>query len=169
MILFTFACVLAIILVIYWNLGPWLYRRPWALLAVGLVTSAFAVFIKAVPLILMSFPQLADNASVYEIAASSVDPTLIGLSGGLIASAFILKLQIMHAAEIAQAHDAVVRASEKQAHVTRSVEDLKLVAQSLTNEEFDARLKQIRAQKMDAIICAVDAEHDLQEKQVSGL
>ena len=169
MIFFTFIFASGIIVAVYGNLGPWLYRRPWALLAVGLTTSAFAVLIKALPLVLKLLPQLADNAAEYEIAASSVDPTLIGLSGGLIASAFILKLQIMHAAEIAKAHNAVTRASAIQEYVARSDEDLKLVAQSLTNEEFAFRLKQVRAQKRDAIVRAVHAELNLKEIQLPGL
>lgn len=157
------------IVALYMNLGPWIYRRPWALLVVGLIASAFSVLLKASPILLKSLPQLSEHFVSLEIAAAAVDPTLIGLSGGLIATAFILKLQITHAQDLAAAKEKVEAAHTSLNDVHRDDEDLKLVARSLSNEEFDTRLKRLKENKVDAVVKKIMAERELQEKQVSGL
>lgn len=169
MAIYWFVVASFLIITLYMSLGPWLYRRPWALLALGLITSAISVAMKATPIILKSFPQLADHAPDLELAASAVDPTLIGLSGGLIAAAFLLKLQISNALDIEASQQRLTDASSFLADVHRDEEDLKLVARSLSNEEFDARLKRLRANKANAIVDKLEAEWDVKDKRVPGL
>jgi hypothetical protein len=157
------------IVALYVGLGPWLYRRPWALLAMGLITAALAVIAKATPILLKQFPQLSEIFPELDIAASAVDPTLIGLSGGLIAAAFLLKLQIVHAQDLVEAQRELNIANTLFADVLRDEADLKLVANSLTNKEFTTRLNRLRKNKADAVVRKIKAEMELEDKTAPKL
>lgn len=65
------------------------------LILLGLLTSAFGILVKSLPITLKT-TEAFKNSIFMDIAASVVDPTLIGLAGGLIGSAFILKIQILY-------------------------------------------------------------------------
>lgn len=166
--IFWFLSASLLIASLYFSLGPWLYRRPWALLILGLIASAFSVLLKATPIMLKALPQFAELAPSLEIAAAAVDPTLIGLAGGLIATAFLLKLQSTYSQELADAKQKIELANAMIDAVHRDDEELKLVARSLSNKEFNERLNRIKAHKGDAVVEKIMAERELKDKQIPG-
>jgi hypothetical protein len=164
MVTFAALSAVSIVIALYASMGAWVYRRPWVLLVAGLVAAGFAVLMKATFLSLKAVPPPHPwTIEALDIAASVVDPTLVGLAGGLIASAFIAKLQILHARELCAAEEAVSRARELVDHVHRSDDDLKAVAMSLSNEEFRIRLQAVRAAKVHALWSKDETESKLRE------
>ncbi len=159
----------ALIVLLFNALEGWVYRRPWVLLLAGLLVSGFSVLLKATPIYLKSVPGLPWSGAELDVAASVVDPTLIGLAGGLIASAFLLKLQVAHAAEVAAARDSVRLASDLVKHASRADEDLRLVALSLSNEEFNTRLRRVRYLQDDAFWAERDAREHLKRVDLPGV
>lgn len=83
----------------YGILSARMVRNPAWLLGMGLVLAAIAIIVKGAPLLTQAV--LKGNGSEgLDIAAATVDPTLVALAGGLIASAFILKVQILRESKI---------------------------------------------------------------------
>lgn len=160
---------LGVIFILYTGLDSWIYRRPWALLLTGIVVAIFSVMLKALPTILKTAPSMLWDQSELEIAASIVDPLLVGLSGGLIASAFILKFQILHSSEVQEKVNLLHIAMKHTDDSNRLDEDLRLVASSLTNDEFNERLRQIKSMKLDACINLQFAQNSINKLNLPGL
>jgi hypothetical protein len=164
--------VLAILTVIYFtwtSVSGWAYRRPWFLLVCGLLVSAFATMVKSIPLVIKEIPKSPWSPSEMDFAAALVDPTLIGLAGGLIAAGVMLKVQIMHATDVQDAKRNLKRSIEALEEVQRADEDLKLVARSLSDEEFWKRLASIKEAHTEALLDKQEAKRDLRKIQVPGL
>lgn len=98
MILYTFMSSAFLVVLAYGALTPGMLKKPWILLIMGFVVSAFGIMVKSLPVTLKMTPAFKDSVFM-DIAASVADPTLIGLAGGLIGSAFILKIQILYEKE----------------------------------------------------------------------
>lgn len=162
MILWSALGALCVILLLYFALDTWAYRRPGLLLLFGLLTSGFSVLLKATPTMLKSVPGLPWSASELDIAASVVDPTLIGLAGGLIASAFVLKLQLLHAEDLATKRRALDAAREQVEEAKKFDEDLRLVAIRLDDKDFRNRLRTVRRMRARAFLEEQDAKADLE-------
>lgn len=164
--------VLVILSVNYmtWTLvSGWAYRRPWCLLVCGLLVSAFATMVKLLPLVIKELPKSPWSPSEMDFAAALVDPTLIGLAGGLIAAGVMLKVQIMHATDVQDAKRNLKRSIEALQEVERADEDLKLVARSLPDKEFWQRLTAIKEARTEALFEKQEAKRELKKIQVPGL
>lgn len=169
MLLTTVFLVVMLVFILYESMGAWAYRQPRVLLVYGLSVSGLSVWVKGNPLMLKSIRNLPWSAEELDLAASVVDPTLIGLAGGLIASAFILKLQILQAQDLLDAEGAHARALERSKGADRADEDLTLIAESLPADELLARRKRIQLRKMDALDEIYKAEKKLHALRVPGL
>ena len=150
----------------------WVYRRPWILLALGILVAWFSIVMKAVPIMLKATdPNLALwTVAELDLAASVVDPTLVGLAGGLIASAFVAKLQFAHERDVFAAKEKLLRAVERMGKSERAEEDLRLVGASLSDSEFAERLEILRVQKQRvqrektyALSDKLDAEQEVRQ------
>lgn len=151
-----------LVVALYLCMVGWVYRRPWVLLSLGIGVAWVSVILKTAPIFLKAAPKLAPTAAAeLELAAAVVDLTLIGLAGGLIASAFISKLQFAHEKEIAAARETLLRALKRMGDSERADEDLRLVAASLSDDEFRTRLRKVQNAKLDAFSDKWDAEEAL--------
>jgi len=169
MILFTAMSILIVIYITWTSINGWAYRRPWRLLVSGLVVAGFATMIKSLPAVWKTVAKSPRFAAELDFAAALVDPTLIGLAGGLIAAAVMLKVQILHATELRSAKQNLARSIEAMQEVERADDDLKLVAASLPHEDFWNRLKHIKEMRMDALMDHYDAKVELKKMKVPGL
>jgi signal transduction histidine kinase len=91
----TFAICLLAIVQIYALVSGRMLRNPRWLLIMGVVVAAIAVMIKALPMLAHSVWK-GPGVEGLDVAAAVIDPTLMALAGGLIGSAFVLKIQLLH-------------------------------------------------------------------------
>jgi hypothetical protein len=131
--------------------------------------AGFATMIKALPAVWKMVAKTPLLVAELDVAASLVDPTLIGLAGGLIAAAVMMKVQILYATELRSAKQNFNRSIEAMQRVERADDDLKLIAASLSNKDFGNRLKHIKAMRMEAIMDYYDAKRELKKMKVPGL
>jgi hypothetical protein len=169
MLAVTVLSILTVIYITWTSVSGWAYRHPWRLLLCGLLISAFATIVKSIPLVMKEIPKSPWSPSEMDFAAALVDPTLIGLAGGLIAAGVMLKVQIMHATDVQNAKRNLKRSIETLEEVERADEDLKLVARSLSDEEFWQRLTYIKEARSEALFEKQEAKRDLRKVQIPGL
>lgn len=158
MLLITVAAVCFVVVSLYLIIGSWAYRKPWLLLVIGLLASAFSVLIKGTPQLLKVFQNLPWSSGELDLASSFVDPTLVGLAGGLLGSAFILKAQKLHSLELAEVRSELASALQLTKRVQEEREILRQTAKSLSNADFDAKLQALENLSDEALEKAYLAE-----------
>lgn len=166
-VLVGFTC-LFVVVAAYTSLGGRAYRDPAKVLIAGMLVSVVAAAVKAY---LVAFKPLAGKpwtAEEIDMAAAIVDPTLIGLAGGLIAAAFMTRMQMLHAEALRRAREDVATADRLARDVDRCDEDLKRVARSMSDEEFHARLQSIRVARVEVISRRGNATTRLDELRLPG-
>jgi hypothetical protein len=169
MLVMTSIVILTVVYATWVIASGWAFRKPERLLLCGLVVSGFATVAKYNPIVWKTAANSPWSAHELELASAIVDPTLVGLAGGLIAAAIMLRVQIMYATEIREAKATLTRSIEIMEDVERADEDLKLVARSLSNDEFRLRLRIIKVARLNALLENLDAERKLKKKKVPGL
>ena len=169
MIGFTAISILIVIYMTWTSLSGWAFRSPWKLLICGLLVAGFATVIKSLPAVWKMVAKTPRLTAELDFAAALVDPTLVGLAGGLIAAAVMLKVQILYATELRSAKQIFASSVDAMQAVERADEDLKVVAASLSDEDFGNRLKHIKAMRMEAFMDYCDAKVELKKMKVPGL
>lgn len=168
---FAFFSVVAIFAVFgfYVVLTDWAYRRPKRLFFAGVIATAFAVFLKGIPILMKGLPNSGFKPEELDFVALAVDPLLGGLAGGLVASAVIVKLQIMHA-------KSQISANEDDQYADEEIEQAWLHCQRVDEMKGsmpENELEEQRARASDAMSRALDrkrkAEKRLREVSVPGL
>lgn len=95
-----FVLIITAVFIIFDSLNGKLWRKPWILLALGLVVAVGSTLFKSH---LLQFNELDGYESYLKGMDSvvfAVDGILIALSGGLICSAFVRKIEKAHTKEI---------------------------------------------------------------------
>jgi hypothetical protein len=95
-----FAICAFLVVLAYGLVKARMLSNPDWLLGMGLGMAALATLLKAFPMVSQAVWQGVGREGL-EVAAATVDPTLVALAGGLIASAFVLKVQALHASQLA--------------------------------------------------------------------
>ena len=127
----------------YWAASGWAYRRPWALLLLGVVAAGSAVHFRWIVnswRAAASSPWTTDHL---DLAISVLDPTLVGLSGGIIGSAIFLRAQSRHLAEEKEARLLLDNANEVLVEVYRLHEKFRDDAPTMSDIQFRTALAQI--------------------------
>ncbi len=130
------ATVSVVLALVYFGVSGWAYRRPWALMVLGAVTSLVAVALKASVNVWKDVSGGPWSAGAIDIAASVLDPTLVGLSGGLIGSAILLRAQFCHKREVRVANELAKDTSSALVELREWHEEFRQLAPDLSNEEF---------------------------------
>ncbi|RJF97478.1 hypothetical protein [Noviherbaspirillum saxi] len=151
MLYLTLVVPIFIIISLYMTVDSWFMKRPWVLLLMGFVTASFGLGIKAIPLTLKSFEASAFEITFLEIAASALDPTLLALAGGLIASAFILKIQHDYDNVSAENKESFARAEEHKNEAVEYANELARVRPTLSEEEYERRQRELEFKRELAI------------------
>lgn len=141
LILFIWFSVVTIFLVVglYDLLTDKAYRSPRALLWAGVIAAAFGAFLKGVPILMKGLPKSEFQPEQLDFVALAVDPLLGGLAGGLVASAVIVKIQIMHARTQMAADSNDQCANDDVDRAMQYVEWLKARKGSMPATEFNER------------------------------
>jgi len=169
MILYITGTTLCLLIGLFFMLDDWAYRRPWVLFVAGVVAAAFGSMLKGMPILMKGLHSSPWSPEELDLAALAVDPLLGGLAGGLVASAVIIKLQILHAKSQMAARE-MDRFTDKILDQARqNFQSLKDMKDTMPLDEYESR----HAQEMNLLMHAIDrklkAKERLSEVLVPGL
>lgn len=169
MFLMTLLAAITLVYFLYEVIGGWAYRRPWVLLVAGLATAILGLLVKRTPMVLKAIPTLNWPSEDLELAMSAVDSIVTGLAGGLIAAAFMMKMQLGHAREVQDAKNALASANEAAAYADQADDDLKNEPATLPTAIFKRRYRATQRLKHRALHDKMEAEAQIRALRMPGL
>lgn len=169
MISYITGTTIFLLICLFLALDDWAYRRPWVLFVAGLVTAVFGSLLKGMPILLKGMRSSPWSPEELELASLAVDPLLGGLAGGLVASAVIIKLQILHAKSQIAALKTDQLTEKILAQAKQNFQSLQDMKDSMPADEYQSR----HAREMELLMRAIDrsltAKDRMREVFVPGL